>query len=118
MDDVNLDDTIMKAKPLKISKKDRIKNLELQVREARASLIHACYFAHADIRKASSDHLMGSGVILSLTLLGGREVFPPVLIRDGLSDETISAIRKDLIRSFETMTVLKPQSEAKEEVKP
>jgi hypothetical protein len=51
---------------------------------------------------------MGSGVILSMTFLGGKEVFEPVMIRNGLSKETIEAIKADLVRSFEYATEMKP----------
>ena len=51
---------------------------------------------------------MASGVILELTALGGKEIIPPVMIRDGLSQATIKAIQNDLCRSFELATLVNP----------
>lgn len=45
----------------------------------------------------------------TLTYLGGRELFKPVAIRDGLSDETIKALIADMVRSYELATMYKPQ---------
>ncbi len=51
---------------------------------------------------------MGSGVVLSLTLVGGKELFEPVMICNGLSKETIAALKADLVRSFNYATEMKP----------
>lgn len=51
---------------------------------------------------------MGSAVIITLTSLGGKELILPSAIRDGLSKETIAAIKLDLKRSYEVATVFKP----------
>lgn len=73
--------------------------LERQVIELEAQLYHAYHFSNHYLPKAGQKFHMGSGVLLTLTALGGREIVPPVVIKDGLSDETIGAIRNDLIRS-------------------
>jgi len=52
--------------------------------------------------------MMASGVVLQLTALGGRELIPPVVIRDGLWPETIAALQEDLRRSFEIATMVNP----------
>lgn len=84
-------------------------DLERKVIELESQLIHRYHFADAEIGKAGTNHLMTSGVILQLTVLGGRKITEPVLIRDGLSAETIDAIRADLRRSYELTAQLKPK---------
>lgn len=94
----------------KQTKAARIAELERKLREAEAGAAHVYHFASVTVDKASTDHLMASGVILTLTVLGGREIFSPVLIRDGLSKETIAAIKADLVRSYELATMYKPKA--------
>jgi hypothetical protein len=53
-----------------------------------------------DINKASVDHLMASGCLITLTALGGRELITPIVIKDGLSLETIQALTSDITRSL------------------
>lgn len=89
----------------------RIQDLERKLKEALAGQAHVYHFAEVGISKASTDHLMASGVVLTLTALGGREICEPVLIRDGLSKETIAALRADLQRSFELATLYKPKGD-------
>lgn len=100
-------------KPNKKTKAARIADLERQLKEALAGQVHTYHFADAGIDKASTKHLMGSGVMLTLTVLGGREICTPVLIRDGLSDETIAALKADFVRSYELATLYKPKECAK-----
>lgn len=88
---------------------ERIAELERKLREAEASQVHRYHFADATIDKASISRCMGSGVVISLTFLGGKEVFDPVMIRDGLSEETIQALKSDFRRSFVTATEFKPK---------
>lgn len=96
----------MKAKQTKAA---RIVELERKLREAEAAQVHHYHFASATIDKASTDHLLGSGVILTLTVLGGREICAPVMIRDGLSKETIEALKADFVRSYENAVEFKPK---------
>lgn len=55
------------------------------------------------------DRLKGSGVVLTLSGLGGAEICKAVLIRDGLSAETIAALKRDIARSFIEATAFKPK---------
>lgn len=82
--------------------------LERKLKEAQASQAYVYHSASTNIDKASTDHLLGCGVIMTLTVLGGREIILPVLIRDGLSPETIEAIKNDLKRSYDLATMYKP----------
>jgi hypothetical protein len=90
------------------TKKPTYQDLVRQNLELKAALASACSFASKDLHKAG-DALMGSGVLLQLTALGGSEIINPVVIRDGLSTETIAALKADLLRSFNLATMTKPQ---------
>lgn len=92
----------------KQTKAQRIAELERKLMEAESSQVHLYHFADASVDKASMAHLTGSGVIISLTVLGGREIFKPVLIRDGLSQETVTALKADFVRSYELANLFKP----------
>jgi hypothetical protein len=87
----------------------RISTLERELQEAIAGQAHTYHFADAYLDKASTKHLSASGVILTLTVLGGRAICEPVLIRDGLSEETIAALKADMRRSYELATMYKPK---------
>lgn len=93
----------------KQTKSERISELERKLKEAISGHASAPHFACAGLDKASTDHLAASGVVLTLTVLGGRKICEPVLIRDGLSKETITALKADLVRSFELATLFKPK---------
>lgn len=83
---------------IKPKKKTRLE-LERALLEAHALAPFSYGFAHTDIVKASTDRLMGSGVLLQLTVLGGKEIINPVVIRDGLSADTIECLKRDIKRS-------------------
>lgn len=89
-------------------KKLKSQEMERKIRELEAQLVHRYHFAARTIDKAGIKSLTGSGVILSLVTLGGREIIEPVCIRDGLSDETIAALKADFSRSYEIATMFKP----------
>ena len=72
--------------------------------EAQASTVLAHKFGHEDMKKCSTDNLMASGVLIQLTGIGGKQLVNPILIRDGLSAETIAAIRNDIKRSSDLNT--------------
>ncbi len=97
----------------KQTKAQRIAELERKLREAEAGQAHVYHFASQTIDKASTNSLMGSGVIITLTVLGGREIFDPVMIRNGLSKETIEALKADFVRSYEDAIEFKPKGAAK-----
>lgn len=77
-----------------------------RVAELKAQLAGTLGAAFDAVPKAAECH--GSAVILTLTALGGREIIPPVAIRDGLSQKTVTAIQDDLRRSFELATLVSP----------
>lgn len=96
----------MKAE--KKTKAQRIAELERKLYESGSYHIYRHHFASKALDRFSTDHLTGSGVVLSLTLIGGKELFEPVMICNGLSKETIAALKADLVRSFNYATELKP----------
>lgn len=84
----------------------QIATLERKLFEARAQYAATLGAAFDAIPKAAD--YIASGVILELTALGGKEIIPPVMIRDGLSKATVAAIQDDLRRSFELATLVNP----------
>lgn len=97
------------TKPPKPKKPTRAA-LQRKIMELEAQMASVYHFADAELHKAQS--LMGSGVLIQMHALGGRELIKPVVIRDGLSPETIAALRNDLIRSYELATLFKPKGAA------
>lgn len=92
-------------KKIKLGKE--IIRLERLLFEARASYASTIGKAFDDITKASEKY-SGSGVILEITSIGGTPVIPAVMIKDGLSKETVKQIQEDLKRSFELSTLVNP----------
>ena len=90
-------------------KKPTRAELELRLAHMEAQLASTYHFADANIERASQQHFTASGVVLELTAYNGKEIIPPVMIKDGLSDETIEAIRADLARSYDLAVMFKPQ---------
>lgn len=89
--------------------RQQLATAERKAGEYLAGQVHQYHAADHYLGSASIDKMMASGVILQLTALGGREIVQPVLIRDGLSNETIEAIRNDLRRSYLLAVSPKPQ---------
>lgn len=85
------------------------KQLERQVKELKAQLAGSYKYAHDKVGDAGERQMMASGVMIELTALGGREIINPIVIRDGLSPETIQAIRDDIIRSYKQAVSIKPK---------
>ena len=86
----------------------RVAELERKLLESNAAQAHVYHFASANLHKAGIDKLAGSGVILTLTVLGGRVICEPVMIRNGLSLETVAALKADMVRSYQDAVVFKP----------
>lgn len=83
--------------------------LQHKIKELEAQLAHVYHFVDFNLNKVSSEKLMGSGVLIQMHFLGGTEVCPPFVIKDGLNPETIAALRQDLVRSYERATEFKPK---------
>jgi hypothetical protein len=81
-------------------KKPTYKDLERKVKELEAQSATNLKAALRDLCKADN-RLMASACIIQIEALGGREIVAPFAIRDGLSAETIAAIKLDIYRSME-----------------
>jgi hypothetical protein len=84
-----------------------------EVMELKAQLASSYHFASADLKRVSTDHLMASGVMIQMHFIGGKEAICPVVIKDGLSLETVQALRNDMARSYNRATEFKPITEDK-----
>lgn len=91
-----------------MSKKPTRAELERRNKELTAQLASTYHFADANLKQAEFPKLMASGVMIELTALGGRELIHPVVIRGGLSPETIACLREDIARSYIEATEFKP----------
>ena len=87
--------------------KERVKQLESKLFVSEACQIHRLYFADQEVKKFTTDRFMGSGIILTVHSLDGKELVSPVMI-NGLSDKTIEGLREDFARNFEDRTELRP----------
>jgi hypothetical protein len=103
---------------VKQKKSQQIADLQRKLAEALAGQSHVYHFADAALDRAGEKHLTGSGVVLTMTVLGGHQLFKPVLIRNGLSPELIAALRSDLAKSYEESIAFKPRGVGKQEGQP
>lgn len=95
--------------------KDTKESLKQKIMHLEAQLASTYFFADASLEKAGQKYFMASGVVLQLTALNGKEIIIPVMIKNGLSDETIAAIRADLARSFIEATGFVPSGARKKQ---
>jgi len=93
--------------------KEKVRRLESKLFLSDACQIHRLHLADEEVAKLTTSRFMGSEIILTVHGLGGEELVSPVMIR-GLSDETIDGLRKDLARTFEHGTELRPGFAAKD----
>lgn len=83
--------------------------LQREIMELKAQMAHVPHFAIPALLKFNRDRFAASAVILTLHGIGANGLrMDPVAIRGGLSDDTIKAIHRDLIRSYEDAIVYKP----------
>ncbi len=82
--------------------------LERKLVEMEAQLASTYHFSGHYLSEFTTDKMTGSGVLIQMSSLGGRIEMNPVVIRDGLSNETIEALKKDMRRSFELATMYRP----------
>jgi len=68
--------------------------------QAKAHDIGTLANANREIAKANTDKYMASGVIVTVQNLSGAVIVEPFMISDGLSAETIAAIRADIKRTY------------------
>lgn len=82
-------------------KKPTYAELQRKIAELEAQMAHRQRAALRELPKTSTERGMGSALILRINWLGGRSPCEPFAIRDGLSEETISALQADIRRSME-----------------
>lgn len=87
---------------------NKITELENKLFVSEASQLHNLHFASAYIQKVCNSKMQGSGIILSIKALNGADIVTPTLIVNGLSQETILAIKADLTKAYEYTIALKP----------
>jgi hypothetical protein len=85
----------------------RIAELERKLVESQSGQPIRLHLAYRGIEAGGENDLMGSGVVISMTVIGGRQLCEPFLVRDGLSAETIAAIKTDIQRSYALATMYK-----------
>lgn len=73
------------------------------LREYKAMDIMTLAKAHEDMLKTGSDRYMASGLIITITNINGtgETVVGPVMIKDGLSADTIAALRADIKATYD-----------------
>ena len=84
-------------------------DMKRKLKETEAQLIHNHHFASSSLPKFSESKMLGSGVVIEVTALGGKLKIDPFFLANGLSEETIKCLQADLKRSFEYMTEFKPK---------
>lgn len=90
----------------KLTKSQQIGILTRQKMELEAQLVGMLHFVRIGLNKNRG--IKGGGVIVRMHHLGGAEVCPPFMIKDGPSDATIDALLDDVRRTFAEATELKP----------
>ncbi|QCQ61896.1 hypothetical protein Barba19A_gp056 [Rheinheimera phage vB_RspM_Barba19A] len=79
-----------------------------KVDQYKASLIHTYHFAGAELLKCNIDRFTGSGLIVTIKSLSGKELVMPFMVKDGLSNTTINTLLDDMQRSFDSGIEFKP----------
>lgn len=74
-----------------------------ELREYKAMDIMTLAQAHEAMLKTGSDRYMASGVIVTITNINGlgETIVGPVMIKDGLSADTIAALRADIKSTYD-----------------
>jgi hypothetical protein len=93
---------------MNLAKQQKREKQANDLRVANAGALHNVALAIADIEKLLTVNFAGSAVILKIDSISANkpDLVRPVEVIDGLSKETIEAIKKDLIRSYKLKTTL------------
>lgn len=79
-----------------------------KVDQYKASLIHTYHFAGGELLKCGKDRLLGSGLIVEIKDLNGKQRVMPFMVKDGLSSTTINSLLDDMQASFDSAIEFKP----------
>jgi len=82
-------------------KLSRTMQLAEDLLQFKASDILTLAKAYKDIKKADKQRYMASGVIITIQNLSGTVIVESVMISDGLSDATISALQADIKATYD-----------------
>lgn len=85
----------------RVSLREQLVTMQQKVHQHEASTLYRRRAVYHDLLDAGKDKMMASGVIITITALGGRQIVPPVMIADGLSADTIAALQRDVQASHE-----------------
>lgn len=94
-----------------MTKRERIAQLERKLRETEAQLAHVYWYAANGVADTDCTKHKGGGIVVQIHWLGGKEVCPPFMVKDGFSPESIAALRADIRRSYESATEIAPPTE-------
>lgn len=85
----------------------RIAELERKLFERESQLPHKAFYLSNSLEEYVE--LKGAGVIVTFQQLGSESKAGPVLIRNGLSLETVRALQKDIRASWEESVMFEPK---------
>jgi hypothetical protein len=86
---------------VQMKKIDQIAALQRALFNLRAQDIGAYKTANEQLRALAKKSLMGSGVIVQILYLDGKEALSPVMISDGLCKDSIRFLCDNVVRSHE-----------------
>lgn len=95
-----------KLRRLEQAEAERIAKLEKEARNYKAFDILTLKTASANLAKSVRPRYMASGVIVTITDLEGKEIVGPVIISDGLSNETVAALNNDIRVTYDMRVAL------------
>lgn len=75
--------------------------LEMEIKSLKAQLRCSLYTAHRELEKVGTKRMMGSGVIVTITSISGKELVQPFMCADGLVDETIEVLQEQIKTTVE-----------------
>ena len=85
--------------------------LRRRILELESQMAFTFVMALNGIKQATESRYMASGILLQLTAIGGKEIIPPTMIKDGFKPETIEAIAAEIQKSSDlTVAHNKPKS--------
>lgn len=93
---------------MKKTSKEIIEKQSRKILELESQLASTYHLASVEIKNASEERLIGSGVLVQLTGIGGKNIVMPFLIRDGLNKNTIDALKAEMIKSYNLSIMFKP----------
>ena len=85
------------------------KELKRQVVTEKAFQVHNYHFASMAAETLNKERFLGSGFVITIHAMNGKELLGPVAIRDGFSPFTIESLQREFRDSYELATLFKPK---------